>query len=69
MGQECLGRDAVVEAAGTGGNVWTIQSCQNSANKFCCAFFQLAGTEERVFIPPKCRQKVFIALFFSWREP
>ena len=24
MGQECLGRDAVVEAAGTGGNVWTL---------------------------------------------
>ena len=34
-----------------------------SAKSFRCAFFQLAGTKGiGLFVPPKCRQKVFVAL-------
>jgi hypothetical protein len=37
-----------------------------------CAFFQLAGTGGNVKVTlsvlPKCRQKVFVALFFSLRD-
>jgi hypothetical protein len=44
------------------------------AKSFCCAIFQLAGTVGKKFLlrnfsaGGNCRQKVFVALFFSWRE-
>ena len=44
------------------------QSCQNVGKKFSLRFFQLAGPEELCLHPAKMPQKVFVALFFSWRE-
>jgi hypothetical protein len=50
------------------------QLAELSAKSFCCANFQLAGAVGKKFLlrnfsaGGNCRQKVFVALFFSWRE-
>ena len=59
MGQECLGRDAVVEAAGTGGNVWTLSVLPKFGKKILLRFFSAGGNGGTCLHPAKMSAKSF----------
>jgi hypothetical protein len=65
-------RCAFFQLAGTGGNVWTLSVLPKFGKKFLLRFFSAGGNRRKCgdsFSLAKIRQKVFVALFFSWREP
>jgi hypothetical protein len=65
MGQECLGRDAVVEAAGTGGNVWTLSVLPKFGKKFLLRFFSAGGNGGTCLHPAKMSAKSFCCAIFQ----
>ena len=65
VGQECLGRDAVVEAAGTGGNVWTLSVLPKFGKKFSLRFFSAGGNGGTVSSSRQNVGKKFSLRFFS----